>query len=149
MTNLSYQEKNIWGSLIALFAGACWFLGDAIPAFLAGTPPSPERLAPWIFSIFLAVLVIELAYHVTLSVCARRDRRDERDALIEAKAGRNGYYVLGGGLIALGFHVGIWQLVGADPALNLSIAIVAIVTLLVLAESSHLVSKLVYYRRGV
>lgn len=37
----------------------------------------------------------------------------------------------------------------ADPARNLSVAIVAIVTLLMLAESSHLVSKLVYYRRGV
>lgn len=149
MANLSYQEKNIWGSLIALLAGAYWFLSDAIPAYIAGTPPSPERLAPWVFAIFLMVLAIELAYHVTLSICARRDRRDERDALIEAKAGRNGYYVLGGGLIGLGFHLAIWQLIGADPALSLSFGIVAIVTLLIFAESSHLVSKLVYYRRGV
>ncbi|MEX0900803.1 MAG: hypothetical protein WD081_08970 [Gammaproteobacteria bacterium] len=149
MTNLSYMERNIWGSLVALFMGAYWLLSDAIPAFIAGTPPAPERLAPWVFAIFLMVLAIELAYHVTLSFCARRDRRDERDTLIEAKAGRNGYYVLGGGLIGLGVHLAIWQLIGADPAMNLSFGIVAIVTLLIVAESSHLVSKLVYYRRGV
>ncbi len=148
--DLSFQEKSVWVSVIAIIVvfGNHFSVVFGAPEALT----SVELLVRLIGAIILLV-VIEIVLHVLIAVTARRDakdgdRLDERDRLVVVKASRNAYVVLFIGILSM-----IWYIVLGDlksdpsvtPVMNANLLLLAIVV----AELCNYGSRLFYYRRGV
>lgn len=101
----------------------------------------------------IAIIVIEIAYHIVLALESKPEAKDERDILIESKAYRNAYVALSGGAFMVIGTVITGGLL-RDPAPTRIIVtpfmIVNLVLLfMVLAEIVKFVTQLLYYRCGV
>jgi heme/copper-type cytochrome/quinol oxidase subunit 4 len=121
--SLSYQEKSIWGSLIAtiLVYGRYFASGSH---GLVGT--------------IVALVMIQIIFQIVIALADKPQPKDERDRLIEAKAYRIGYLLLVTGTIVCmgyGFQSG--------PTIN------ALLLALMASEIGKSATQLYYYRRGV
>lgn len=148
MSNLSFQEKSTWGSLLVTLVAAGYYFGTAFAAFAAG-----DADARWLISFGIGVLVLivvaEVVFQVALNIVATEEE-DERDRTIEAVATRDAYHVLSVGLVILVGHMGFQTLTDVSLGLHFDVgtAVVATVFVLVVADIVLDVSKLVRYRRG-
>src|SRR5271165_2918858 len=93
--DLSYQEKSILGSLVAMVAVYGYYFASVLrdtshPEFGGGS------LARLVFAV-VAIVVIEIVYHIVLALESKVEAKDERDILIECKAYRNAYFLLASG----------------------------------------------------
>ena len=146
--DLSYQEKSILGSLLAMvvvysvyFAGTLRDLGR--PEF------NGSNLGRLIFTV-IAIVVIEIVYHIVIAIQGGVERKDERDILIESKAYRNAYFTLasGAGMVVTYFIVA--GLAGATRIpLTPFLAVNAMLLFMVIAELMKSLTQLFYYRRGL
>ncbi len=140
--DLSYQEKSILGSLLAMVVIYGYYFSNALrhiadPGFEGGT------LARLIFTV-VALVVVEIVYHIVLAIQSRPEPKDERDLLIEGKAYRNAYFLLASGaalLISWGIVVGRFTL---TPFLAVNLLLLGMVG----GELMKLFTQLFYYRRG-
>lgn len=147
---LSYQEKSIAGSLVAILlvygyyfaavlrnAGQAEFAGSALGRLIAAV---------------IAIIVIEIVYHIILSV-ATKPEKDERDVVIELKAYRNAYFAYGTGafiVIACVIVAAFVQDTAPTHLIFTPFLVVNLVLLfMVLAEIVKFVSQLLYYTRGL
>ena len=129
--SLSYQEKSIWGSLITiLFVYGYYFAG-------LGLAKSPGLDLGRMVTAVVAVVAIEIVYHIVIAVASGVERKDERDVAIEGKSYRNAYFLLAGGACATAFT--------SSPFLTGNVALLS----LVLAEITKFTTQLFLYRRGV
>lgn len=146
--DMSYQERSILGSLLAMvvvysvyFAGILRDIGRA--DFNGGS------LSRLIFTV-IAIVIIEIVYHIALAIEGGVERKDERDILIECKAYRNAYLTLatGAGLVITYFIVA--GLAGATRIpLTPFLAVNVMLLFMVIAELTKSLTQLFYYRRGV
>lgn len=149
--DLSYQEKSILGSLLAMVAVyACYFastfrhLGQS--RFDGGT------LGRLIATV-VAIVVIEIVYHIALAIRSKPQPKDERDVLIDCKAYRTAYFAMFSGmslvitwLIVAGLaNVAAPERISVSPFLMVNI----ILLVLVLTELLHFAAQLFYYRWGL
>jgi hypothetical protein len=120
--NLSYQEKSIWGGLIATLVVYGNYFASGSKGNLIGT--------------IVVLVFIQIAYQIALAIASRTEPKDERDRLIEAKSYRAGYFLLVAGIVL---------------CMNIAVApsVRALMMALVAAEAVKSVTQLVYYRRGV
>jgi len=149
--DLSYQEKSILGSLVAVvvvygydFASV---LRDASrPEFEGG------NVARLVFAV-VAIVVIEIAYHIVLALESKPEPKDERDILIECKAYRNAYFLLASGAFLVIASVIMANLVrDAAPAriiVTPFLTVNLVLFFMVLAELAKFLTQLFYYRRGL
>lgn len=148
---LSYQEKSIVGSLLAmLVVYACYFasafrhLGQS--QFDGGTL---GRLVTTV----IAIVVIEIVYHIALALRAKPEPKDERDVLIDCKAYRTAYFAMFGGMSLVITWLIMAGLAGVAAPGRIPVApflVVNIILLvLVLTELLHFGAQLFYYRRGL
>src|SRR5438477_13140221 len=103
-SNLSFREKSAWISLsILLVVYVPYFI------YVCGLVQRGELNIGTAIGIFTAALffqiVLAIVATITISIRARIDRKDERDAAIEAKAFRNAYVVLTFGICLAGMFV--------------------------------------------
>jgi hypothetical protein len=117
--NLSYQEKSIWGSMVATLAVYGVYFGSGARGGLIGT--------------IILLIIIQIVCQIAIAVVARPEPKDERDRTIERKAWRNGYVLLVTGTLVCML---------APTARSLLLA-------LVVSEVVKSASQLYYYRRGV
>lgn len=146
--DMSYQEKSILGSLFAMVV--------VYSVYFAGTLRDIGRgdfgassLGRLIFTV-IAIVVIEIVYHIVLAIEGGVERKDERDILIECKAYRNAYLMLatGAGLVITYFIVA--GLAGATRIpLTPFLAVNAMLLFMVIAELTKSLTQLFYYRRGL
>ena len=145
---LSYQEKSILGSLLAMavvysiyFAGTLRDLGRS-----DFNGSSLGRL----IATVIAIIVIEIVYHIVLAVEGGVERKDERDILIECKAYRNAYLTLatGAGLV-LTYFIVVGLAGAAHIPLTPFLAVNLVLLFMVLAELTKSLTQLFYYRRGL
>ena len=148
--NLSFQEKSILGSLvitISLFS--YYFL--AIFDVLTGAT-SAAQLPIVLFGVVIAMIVVEVIYHIFIALQDRRADEDERDRLIQAKATRIAYFVLVTGCMTLVGHsmfMAVYS--GAENQLAMQSPLVLsslIVCSFIVAEIVGFSMQLYYYRRG-
>ena len=148
--DFSYQEKSILGSLVAVsvvygfyFAGVVRDMGR--PEFDGG---NVERLA---FTV-VAIVAIEVVYHVILALESKAEAKDERDLLIECKAYKNAYFLLAtGAFLVIGsvimanlrYTVAPTRII-VTPFLTVNL----VLFFMVLAEVVKFVTQLFYYRKG-
>jgi hypothetical protein len=146
--DLSYQEKSILGSLLAMavvysvyFAGTLRDIGHG--------DFGASSLGRLIFTV-IAIVVIEIVYHIVLALEGGVERKDERDILIESKAYRNAYLMLATGASLVITYFIVAGLAGATRIpLTPFLAVNLVLLFMVIAELTKSLTQLFYYRRGV
>jgi hypothetical protein len=140
--DLSYQEKSILGSLLAMvviygyyFTNALRHIGD--PDFESGT------LGRLIFTV-IALVVIQIVYQILLAIEDRVEPKDERDILIECKAYRNAYVLLVSGAVLVIAFVIFFSRITLTSYLTVNLLLLAMVA----GELMKQLTQLFYYRRG-
>jgi hypothetical protein len=147
--DMSYQEKSIAGSLVAMLVVYGYYfaavLRNAGQSEFGGT-----ALGRLIFAV-IAIIVIEIVYHIALSVTTRPEK-DERDVIVALKAYRNAYFAYGtGASLVIAYVIVAGFVHDAAPAklIFTPFLLVNLVLLFaVLAETVKFVSQLLYYTRG-
>jgi len=143
--DLSYQEKSILGSLLAMVVVYSIYFA----ATLRNIGREDLGLGRLMLTV-IAIVVIEIAYHIALAIEGGVERKDERDILIECKAYRNAYLMLatGAGLVITYFIVA--GLAGATRLpLTPFLAVNLVLLFMVMSELTKSLTQLFYYRRGV
>lgn len=82
---LSYQEKSIWGSLVATVLVYGYYLA---------TPERHLALA------LIGMTVIQIAFQIVIAITNRVEKPDERDRLIEARGEKIAHRLLISGVLA-------------------------------------------------
>jgi hypothetical protein len=138
--NLSYREKSIWGSLATTLAVYGYYFatvfGGARESEFNGK--SVARLMSAVF----VIVVIEVVYHIVISLTSRVEHKDERDILIEGKAYRNAYFLLAADLFML---MGTAVLINLTPFITINLILFSVVV----SEIVKSVTQLFFYRRGI
>jgi hypothetical protein len=147
---MSYQEKSITGSLIAMLLVYGYYFAAVLRNL--GKPEIVGSTLGRLILAVIAIIVIEAIYHIVLSVAARPEK-DERDIMIELKAYRNAYFAYGTGafvVIACVIAGGLMRDSAATRIIVSPFLVVNLVLLfMVLAEIVKFVSQLLYYSRGL
>ena len=148
--DMSYQEKSILGSLLAMVIVYGYYFTNALrhadhAAFDVG---SIGRL---MFTV-IAIIVIEIVYHIILAIEAKPEPKDERDLLIEGKAYRNAYFVVAtGAALVIGYVIVASLVRDAAPTRIVAtpfLLVNAMLLFMVLAELMKLGTQLLFYRKG-
>ena len=146
--DLSYQEKSILGSLITIVV----VYGYYFAAVLRDARQPEFNLGRLVLAV-IAIIVIEIVYHIVLAIEQKPEPKDERDILIASKAYRNAYFLLATGaflVIACVVMAGL-----ARDAAPTRIIVTPFITVnlvlffMVLAELMKFLTQLFYYRRGL
>lgn len=151
--DLSFQEKSIWGSLVGVLITFAYYFASAIGMARSEGGASPAELAWLSITVIVALIAIEVIYHVILAIRSEPEPADERDALIEARASQIAYVLLVVcAFVAIGQVIASSLLEGApevarygSPILTAHLVLLAVVV----AEVTKFTAQLVYYRRGL
>lgn len=135
----SFTEKSIWVQLISMLVVLGGYFVLAAPKLAGGQTPISGFVPLFAGSVVIMVGLL-VAGHVAIAVAGRPDGRDERDRLIEWRAGSNAGWVAVVGVLA------------ALCGLVLSVDGVWIAHLLLLslflASIWKFLLQIYYYRRG-
>jgi hypothetical protein len=146
--DLSYQEKSILGSLLAMVVVYGYYF-----AAVLRDASRPEFNVGRLVLAVIAIIVIEIVYHIVLALESKPEPKDERDVLIECKAYRNAYFLLATGAFLVIFCVIMAGLARDAAPTRLIVTPFIIVNLvllfMVLAELMKFLTQLFYYRRGL
>ena len=152
MPDMSYQEKSILGSLAAMVVVYGYYFGATLRD--AGRREFGDgRLGRLILAV-IALIVIQVVYHIALALESRTEPKDERDKLIEAKGYRTAYFFLTTGISLLAAAIIVINTVAlhsrealgtVTPFASVNLILLA----MVLAEAAKFLTQLFYYRRGV
>lgn len=148
---MSFREKSAWGLLFGIVLVSVFYFPVAF-RIVAAAPDGAPRAAPLIavsVAGVLALVVIEIVYHAFVTALSRDTGSDERDALIDLKAERNGGFALGFGLFWLVGHILIQSVVQPYAVAGAMEIAIYILLALTVSEIVKLVSQLWYYRVGV
>jgi hypothetical protein len=147
---MSYQEKSIAGSLIAMLVVYGYYFAAVLRN--AGQAEFAGSMLGRLILAVIAIIVIEIVYHIVLSV-ASKPEKDERDVMIELKAYRNAYFAYGTGafvVIACVVAAGLMRDTAPTRLIVTPFLVVNLVLLfMVLAEIVKFVTQLLYYTRGL
>lgn len=148
--DLSYQEKGILGSLLAMVVVYGYYFSRTLNDI--GRADFESRTIGRLIWAIVAIIVIETVYHIVLALESKPEPKDERDLLIEAKAYRNAYFAAGTGSFLVICCVIIEVLLhGSAPAPTIvtRFFIANLVLLfMVVTELVKLLTQLFYYRKG-
>jgi hypothetical protein len=147
---ISYQEKSITGSLIAMLLVYGYYFA-AVLRNLGKLEIVGSALGRLILAV-IAIVVIETIYHIVLSASAKPEK-DERDVMVELKSYRNAYFIYGTGAFFVIACVIVGGLMRDSAATRIIVSPFLVVNLvllfMVLAEVVKFVSQLLYYSRGL
>jgi hypothetical protein len=149
--DLSYQEKSILGSLLALVVVYGYYFAAVLRD--ASRPEFNGASVGRLVLAVIAIIVIEIAYHIVLALESKPEPKDERDILIECKAYRNAYFLLAtGAFLVIGCVImaGLARDVAPTRIIVTPVITVNLVLFfMVLAELVKFLTQLFYYRRGL
>jgi len=149
--DMSFKEKSAWGLLLGIVLVSVFYFPAAF-GIVADVPAGPSRAVPLItISVvgIIALVLIEVIYHAFVAGLSGRAAGDERDALIDLKAERNGGFALGFGLVWLVGDIVTRSVVAAATVPEAMEIAVYILLALTASEVARLLSQLWYYRVGV
>jgi hypothetical protein len=139
MAGLSYQEKSLYGSLVAE-------LVVYVPYFFL----LPHRTLSELAGTMVGVIVVQIVLQSVIAAVTRNRLTDERDRLIALRGYRAGYLTLVScfvvGLGALWVHTALGRL---DPTRMALHFLNVFFFMLVVAEVVKTVTQLVAYRRSI
>jgi len=149
--DLSYQEKSILGSLVAIVVVYGYYFATTLRHFGQASTESAS-LGRLVLAI-VAIIVIETVYHIVLALESKPQPKDERDILIASKAYRNAYFFLYVGMALVmmcafgleALHAATSMRITVTPYLILNFVLL----LMIAGEVVKFVTQLFYYRRGL
>lgn len=147
MIDLSWQEKSLWGSLLAVLAVAVGYFVRTLGMAARGEVDAGEVVSLSVGAVVL-LAVVQILYQVLLALHARAEPADERDRLIALRGARDAYFVLQAGLWLTIMHLAAGALVQEaqfrwfSPFVTGQIAVLVAVV----AEVAKYVSQLIRYR---
>lgn len=146
--DLSYQEKSILGSLLAMVIVYGYYFAATLRNI--GREDLGGSLGRLFFAI-IAIIVIQIVYQIVLAVEGTVERKDERDIFIEGKAYRNAYATLATGvcIVISYFLVVSWAHAPSHYPLTAYLAVNLMLLVWVIAELTKWLTQLFYYRRSV
>lgn len=152
MTDLSFNEKSTWGTLIALLVLGVLYFSSIVNLWRGG-----QLELPAVFGLgvgFTILLVVTLtAYHIVIAVLSKPDVDDERDRVIAWRAGNIGGVVLGVSVMTIVLQIVIGGMIGRgfafDFANSPALISIALISALWLATVVELALSGLYYRRGL
>jgi hypothetical protein len=140
MPSLSYQEKSLYGELLA-------DLAVFVPYFIFIHTPQ-QLTVSFIAGAIVVLILARVLLQAVIAMVTRNRLQDERDRLIRLRGYRAGYLTILGemlfGTAALWLHTMLGQLNPAHMALHFFSVFVAI---LMLAEVVKTVTQIIAYRR--
>lgn len=139
MPSLSYQEKSLYGELLADIAVFVPYF-----IFIHSHHPTVTYIAATIAILIAAQIVLQ----AIIAIATRNRLKDERDRLIRLRGYRAGYFTATGlmvfGMGALWVHTTLGQINPSHMALHFLSVFYAI---LMLAELVKTITQLIDYRR--
>jgi len=149
--DLSYQEKSVLGSLVALIVAYGFYFG-AMLRHLGERGAEGASLGRLVVAV-IVIIVIETVYNIVLALETKPQPKDERDVMIAGKAYRNAYFLLyfGAGTI-MTCALGLAAIDGATPMRITVTPFLILNTMLLLLVSAEIVkflTQLFYYRQGL
>ncbi len=145
--DMSFQEKSAWGLILGLTLVSAWYFPAAFR--IVETTPNGIPLIAITIGGTIALVAIEIVYHIVIAAGSGELDSDERDVLIDLKAERNSGIVLGLGLFWLIGFIILQSIVGAYPVPQPLEIVVWIMLAITVAEIAKLFSQIWYYRVGV
>ena len=149
----SFQEKSICGSLVVTAGLFSYYFLKVFEVLASGTSSAVYGLPFVLIGVIIAMVVVEVVYHVLIALRSEPETEDERDRLIEARATRYSYFVLVAGCVTTVGHAmfaGFFDAAGQADLLHSPIMITNFIILsFVLAEVVGFAMQLYYYRRGI
>jgi hypothetical protein len=149
--DLSYQEKSILGSLLVMVVVYGYYFAAVLRD--AGRPEFDGGSLGRLMLAVIAIIVIEIVYHIVLAMESKPEPKDERDVLIECKAYRNAYFLLATGAFLVIGSVIMANLVRETAPTRIMvtpfITVNLVLLFMVLAELTKFLTQLFYYRRGL
>ncbi|MEX2124666.1 MAG: hypothetical protein WD795_12305 [Woeseia sp.] len=160
MSDMSFREKSICGTLVAVSVVAALYFWTVVEMLGAGTV-NLVALGKLAVSLTIFFIIVEIVFHAVIAARSPRDAgesEDERDRLIDLKGERVGGLLLGIGVAFTIGHIALNSLMesvvsphsGLTELLSSSHFVTANLLLfsLTVSEIGKYVSQLVYYRRG-
>jgi hypothetical protein len=160
MSDMSFKEKSIWGTLVAVTLVAVLYFWTVVQMLGAGAVDL-VTLGKLAVGLTIFFIIVEIVFHSVLAMWSPRESEageDERDRLIELKGERVGGALLGTGVAFTIGHIALNALIGSapgvPPALTELVSSSHFVTAnlllfsLTVSEIGKYISQLVYYRRG-
>ena len=150
--DLSFQEKSIIGSLLITILLFGWYFLQVFEVLTGGSSESAAALPFILIGVIVAVVIIEVVYHVLIALASRPEDQDERDVLIEARATRISYFVLVAGCVTIIGHTilntyfeqELTDRILVNPIMTANYILLSFI----LAEIVGFAMQLYYYRRG-
>ena len=139
--DLSYQEKSILGTFLAMVVvfGA-YFASVVRDISRTGFDGSVSGIVGRLVMAVVAIVVIEIVYHIVLALESEPEAKDERDIMIDGKAYRNAYFTFASGA----FLVMCCIVLKFTPFVTVNLVLLVMIA----AELVHFLTQLFYYRRG-
>jgi len=149
--DMSYQEKSILGSLLAVVVVYGYYFASVLRDF--GHPEfDGGSLGRLVFAV-IAIVVIEIVYHIVLALESKPEPKDERDILIDCKAYRNAYFLFAtGAFLVIGWVIMAGLVRDAAPTriiITPFLMVNLVLLAMVVAELMKFLTQLFYYRRGL
>lgn len=142
LTDMSFREKTAWAmTIILIVAGLLytrqiWTIGQA----LGHTPPPQMQTTIGYVVLIVIASIISLSTLGAMTPREAEARADERERLVQHKAGNWSGYVLGFGVIAGMFH----YIVNRDGDLFFHVAVASFM----LSQIAEYVFQIILLRRG-
>jgi uncharacterized membrane protein len=141
MPSLSYQEKSLYGELIA-------DLAVFVPYFVYMHLHNATLTVGIIAAAITILIAIQIVLQIVIAAFTRNRLKDERDRLIRLRGYRAGYFTIVGvmlfGMGALWVHTTLGQINPAHMALHFLTMFFAV---LMIAEIVKTIAQLLAYRR--
>ncbi len=112
---ISFREKSAWATLTSLLIVYVPYFTYVFLLASRGQLTVGTALGVFVLGVFFETIVAIIA-HIAISIRARVEPMDERDAAIQAKAFKNAYFVLTFGIFFAAMFVTMVGLMHAAPA---------------------------------
>lgn len=146
MSSLSFKEKSIWGSLVALAAVSGWYFWTAFDMAAAGINDL-SALGNLAVGLVVLLVIVDIVLHSIIAGRNGEEPEDERDRLIALKGERVASYVLGFSVFAVIGHLWFSEIFGGG-SVSAFVTGNLLLLALTLSEIAKCASQLIYYRWG-
>ena len=150
--DLSYRERSILGSLAATVVVFGLYFAKLLRVSRGGPLEAGDVLWMMIAAV-IALIAIEIVFHILISVGAGEPPPDERDKLIAARAGRNAGVALAVAanvlIVTILLNEVLRGVTGAAMGLTPVVIAQVVLLALIVAQVFQYASQLYYYRRGM
>lgn len=143
---MTFKQMTAWIQIVAAVIVGVWLLQDVLQpgAFPETIGEAAKRLLWALLFIIGFNILASIVLAIVVSIVQREELKDEwadeRDKTVNARAGRNAYYVLS----ILGACTLLFLALGGDPAGAAYMLFAA----LMVAGATDAASRLLYYRLG-